>query len=129
MSTKNKITTNETPERYLIEGANMLMEEFTFFIRILIDQLLHTWLEGGQDITASIAKGLEEITDVYGYDDYTTSLSTLLKGFAVNMIAGPYTNGGVKRYMIYFSAMFEIGSCINDYEILHKRNKKLPEAA
>ncbi|HEY9364414.1 MAG TPA: hypothetical protein VIQ00_14195, partial [Chitinophagaceae bacterium] len=42
----------------------------TFFIRLLIDHLLHPWLEKSQNNIPGITNGLKEIQDVFGYDGY-----------------------------------------------------------
>ena len=99
----------------------------TFFIRLLIEQLLHPWLEENKYNIPSIAMGLKEIQSTFGYDGYIKNLSIILKGFAVNMTDGPYTNGEAKKHMLSFGTMFETGNSINDYEIREKQ--KLSEAA
>lgn len=116
MSTKKTtIKKNEVPERYLTEGAQVLINGFktpakflsfltdalhwisiegvsdekgadrTFFLRIIITKVLQEWMSNDERINENIAIGLKEIQDCFGYEEYNDEIVIILKGLGVSI--------------------------------------------
>ena len=168
MSTKKLITkktetliskTQDNPERYLIEGAGILVKGFgtpgkflslltdglhwtsiegvseeigsdrTFFIRLIITELLQRWISNDERISESIAVGLKEIQDWYGYKGYCDEIAIILKGLAISISKeGCPVNRYLDEYFKGVSIMLEVGDRIQSYE-MKIREEKLSKAA
>lgn len=161
---KTKISTSKTkenPERHLIEGANILMNEFktpakflsfltdalywtseegisyekgtnrTFFIRLLIREVLQPWLEGGEDMLKRICKGLDEVAGCGEYEEYYNCMAKIMKGFAVSMLPDLYEPDYLCERLSYIQAMLRIGDCakLYDDEMNKIGEEKLSKAA
>jgi len=160
---KTTTTTNENPERHLIEGANILIRGFktpakflswitealhwtsiegvseekgtdrTFFLRIIISEVLQKWISNGERLNEKITIGLKEVQGSLGFEEYNDQMAIILKGLGASIS----TEGcPFKKYLDeYFRGvgiMFEVGNYIQAYE--HEINKireqkKLSEAA
>lgn len=155
------IQKKETLEKILIEGANVLIKGFktpanflsfltqalywtsiegvseekgadqTFFLRLVIDEVLQRWINTEERVNENVAIGLKEIQDWYGYEGYYDQISVILKGLAISIKEGGHP---VKKYLDeYFKGvgvMFELGDHIRSYTIIKIREqKKISEAA
>jgi hypothetical protein len=146
MSTKNKITTNNNPERCLIEGATILMREFktpakflsfltnalywtsfekvsyangpsrTWFIRLLHNEVLIPWMKGGKDVEKNICKGLDEVAGCGSYDEYYKDIAKIIEGFSLSMLPDIYEADYLCEQLSHIQTMLSVGYCVNLYD-------------
>jgi hypothetical protein len=159
MSTKK---TNENPERLLLEGADALIKGFktpakflsfltgalywtsiegvsedkgadqTFFIRLLINEVLQPWLKGEKDAIKEIGEGLNEVAGRGEYEEYNNSMGIITKGLGMSMQDNLYTSDYLNDCLSGIQTMSRIGHCVKLYdEEMSKirEQKKLSEAA
>ena len=88
------------------------VESNTFFIKLLIDQLVHPWLKENQNAHDGIALGLKEIHTYYDHIDFQDNFSSLLQGLAIYTADGSYPKAKMKDYMLAFCTMFEVAEQI-----------------
>lgn len=158
MSTKKTTKTqkNESMQKPLIEGANILMKEFktpdsfleflneslfwvehfnratkanesAFFIKLMIENIIQPWIKNGSNAMHEIAKGLGEIYSGFGDEGYLEEVSILLRGFAISCKDSPYFD--TKKYLLSFNILYEISFCLRAYGDKIREQRKLSEAA
>ena len=156
--------TNEDPERHLIEAANILIKGFkaparflsfltdalhwtsiegvseekgsdrTFFLRIIINEVLQKWISNGETLNKEIAIGLKEVQSSLGSKEYKDQTAVILKGLGVSISEeGCPFKKYLDEYFKGVSIMLEVGECIQAYEYeineIRQQNKLLKQAA
>jgi hypothetical protein len=140
------IETNENTERYLTEAANILMKGFktpgrflsfltealywtsekelsdgkgtdrTFFIRMLIREVLQPWLKGGSHMIKEIGVGLHELAGNGEYEEYNKGLAIITKGFGISMQGLLYNPEYLDDNLAGIQVMFRVGHCVKLYD-------------
>lgn len=162
MSTKKTIQKSEAPERYLIEGANVLIKGFktpakflsfltdalywtsiegvsqekgadsTFFLRIILNEVLQRWISNDEKLDEKISAGLKEVESSLGFDEYNDQMAIVLKGLGASISEGCPLKEYLDECFNGVTTMLEVGECIQTYKYEINRireQKKLLEAA
>lgn len=139
--------TNEDPERHLIEAANILIKGFkapakflsfltdalhwtsiegvseekgsdrTFFLRIIINEVLQKWISSDEKLNEKITTGLKEVQSSLGFKEYNDQMAIVLKGLGVSISEeGCPFKKYLDEYFKGVGIMFEVGDCIQQYE-------------
>jgi hypothetical protein len=153
---KTTIQKSETSERHLIKAAEVLIKGFktpekflffltqalywigiegvseekgadqTFFLRIILNEVLQQWISNNERVNEKIAVGLKEVKDCFGYKEYNEQMTIILKGLGASIQDGCPFKKYLDEYFKGITIMLEVGQYIQayEYEIHNIREQK-----
>lgn len=142
----SQIQKDQSPKKNLIKGATSILKGFetpvillefltqslywmdlynkknkgntmdSYFLKTIIGEIAIPWLKNDANAQKLIARGLEDLHDIYGCEEYHKYLSAITQGFTI-YLEDQICYDLKRKYFLMLATMFEVGDCIACYEM------------